>query len=258
MMKNRLDPQNYEILKKECAGDTSRLRRLLKRLRAGELLEYVLGYQDFDGHRYFCDRRAYISQSESIYFLDMLEENILTKRQALGRSLTLCEVGTGGGALLSALLHRLGSDVIADSVVGCDIDPNALEVAKKNFSHHGHSVRLVESDCLEQVAGKEPFDVIFAYPPWGVFDPDDSEFQSSEWAVFHRAVPPVSCYSYDDDVSVHQDIIIQTLSHHVGADLYIFNDTLPAEIAERIIAQHQEIDLVPCGTDMSMFTRRIT
>lgn len=261
MAKDKLSPEHYEVLKKECAGDVARLRRLVKRMKMGELLEYVLGYQDFDGRRYFCDRRAYISQSDSLDFLDVLEANILGKREEYDRPLTLCEVGTGSGALLSALLHRLGKagfDIVFDFVVGCDIDPSALEVARKNFSHHGHSVRLIESDCLEQVDCEENFDVIFAYPPWGVFDPEDEEFQCSEWGVFHRAVPPTSCYSYDHDVSIHEDIIAQTLRDHAQADLYIFNDTLPHNIAERIMDKFHEIALVPCGRDMSMFTRRAT
>jgi len=76
-----------------------------------------------------------------------------------GRILDLC-TGNGSLAVLAAMAWPDAA------VVGADISPDALAVARINVDKHGLSdrIELIESDGLEAVAGR--FDLILCNPPY--------------------------------------------------------------------------------------------
>jgi 16S rRNA G1207 methylase RsmC len=71
----------------------------------------------------------------------------------------ILDVGTGTG-FTAIYLASLGR-----SVVGADVDPRAIECARKNASMSGVEVDLVEANLLEGAAG--PYDLIIFNPPYG-------------------------------------------------------------------------------------------
>ncbi|KAF4592156.1 protoporphyrinogen oxidase [Ophiocordyceps camponoti-floridani] len=75
-----------------------------------------------------------------------------------GRS--FLEVGIGSG-LISLCVAASGS-----KVSGVDINPHAVDVARKNFAVNGQKGSFVVSDIFENVCGK--FDCIFWNHPWQV------------------------------------------------------------------------------------------
>ncbi|KAK5995869.1 M.MjaHemkP [Cladobotryum mycophilum] len=68
------------------------------------------------------------------------------------------EVGVGSG-LISVHLAASGS-----GVSGVDINPNAVEITKKNIQENGLTGNFVVSDIFDNVTGK--FDFIFWNHPW--------------------------------------------------------------------------------------------
>jgi methylase of polypeptide subunit release factors len=85
----------------------------------------------------------------------------LTVRRPVGRALDL---GTGCGV---QSLHLAGH---ADQVVGTDLNPRALELARLTLSINGVDADLRQGDLLAPVAG-ERFDLIISNPPYVMAPP---------------------------------------------------------------------------------------
>ncbi len=85
----------------------------------------------------------------------------LTVRRPVGRALDL---GTGCGV---QSLHLAGH---ADQVIGTDLNPRALELARLTLSINGVDAELRPGDLLQPVAG-ERFDLIISNPPYVMAPP---------------------------------------------------------------------------------------
>lgn len=74
----------------------------------------------------------------------------------------ILDVGTGSGAILIALLHRLPKA----TGLGTDISDEALAVAGRNAARHGlaERARFRQTSWLDNIDG--PFDVIVSNPPY--------------------------------------------------------------------------------------------
>ncbi len=72
----------------------------------------------------------------------------------------------GSGTLL---IERAQADIKAQSLVGCDIDVNALEGAQKNLKACGLSqvVELIQCDATQLPFPAHSFNVICSDLPWG-------------------------------------------------------------------------------------------
>ena len=232
-------------------------KRRLKRLLSGDQIEYALGEQTFDGREYYIDRRAYITQEDSIYFLDQLTRSCIKIYNDIQRPLNLHEIGVGSGAFMCALLSRLErNNIITGDVVASDIDSSALEVAHENFMRNRRQVLLVESDILEDFPDGIVPDLIFSYPPWGDASADRADFSGKEWEIFHRAIPQISCYSVGGETSVHEDIIDQAGLLFPKAEVHIFNDVLPERERVRITSTYSGISCERCGPEMTAFVKK--
>ncbi len=78
------------------------------------------------------------------------------------RPLRICDLGTGSGCLLIALLRELATA----SGVGVDISGDALAVARRNAAAHDVAGRaeFVQADWTRGLTG--PFDLVVANPPY--------------------------------------------------------------------------------------------
>lgn len=245
------------VLAEHAGSDLSMMNRMLKRVQAGDPVEYVLGHQDFMGRRYLADRRAYIAQADSVPFINMVAHECLTLYQVHG-PLTVCEVGTGSGVLsihLACLSDALERDVI-ERIVSTDIDGAALRLARDNVELHqqSHKITLLESDLLTELEPSTSFHLVFAYPPWGDRSPDDLHYPGSEWETFHQTMPPISCYPVGGDYAVHEGILVQAATKFPSAAVIIFNDYLPSSDAQLLASRHSA-EVIPCGEGMTALRR---
>lgn len=139
-----------EIYFRELAPEQeSALENLVARAEQGEPIQYLIGHVDFRGLEIRCDRRALIPRPETELLvqavLDKVAEasSLCMQRQDAAATLKMADVCTGTGCIGLALAHELPNA----EVIGIDISPEALALAKEN------AVRLGLADRITFVRG---------------------------------------------------------------------------------------------------------
>lgn len=162
---------------------------LIERRSRGEPLAYLRGYQEFMGFRFKVDRRVLIPRPET----EVLVETALRRLTLIGASRSPGVASSPSPKLPSALREKiqgtpklLVADVCCGSgnigislakflpdivVVGVDISPGALEVARENAITLGVAGRVifVEGDLfdpLKRLGLEAQFDAVTANPPY--------------------------------------------------------------------------------------------
>lgn len=162
--------------------DNERLEKIIVRLENHEPLQYILGYEDFCGHRFGVAPGVLIPRPET----EELVENISSSRCRKHRIL---DIGTGSGciAISLALAHP-------DAYVEAwDISDDALRIASDNAQRLGAKVVFRKVDVLSNIPHAE-WDVIVSNPPY---------ICRSEAADMQRNVldyePDIALFVPDDD-----------------------------------------------------------
>jgi len=159
-------------------GQSERFERALARRAAGEPVAYIIGRAGFYGRLFAVTPDVLIPRPET--------EELLERALAFlcahfaERSVRVCDVGTGSGALAVSL----ALEVPTAEIVAIDISPTALAVARRNAFAFGvaERVRLVEGDARGVLAEGAPFDAVVANLPYVRTDdlprePDSAAFE---------------------------------------------------------------------------------
>lgn len=113
-----------------------------------------------DGHSFYVDERVIVPRSFIGELLCRTSlSTVVADPEAVSRVLDLC-TGSGCLAILAALAFPNAE------VVGADISPDALEVARRNVSDYGleDRISLIRSDLFASIDGK--FDLVISNPPY--------------------------------------------------------------------------------------------
>ena len=148
--------------------ELARLRELAKRALQHEPVQYLVGEASFYGIGLKADKRALIPRPETQTLVDVAVSAV---KDIEDRAPLVADVCTGSGCVAIAV----ASQAEHVSVHACDIDGQALELAKENLERTGLSdrVALLEGDLFDALPSGERYDAIVANPP---YIPDD------EWA----------------------------------------------------------------------------
>ena len=137
------------------------MRRGVKRLAAGEPVQYVLGEWDFMGHTFKVDSRALIPRPET----QQLVQRVLDC-EALWSADTppmVVDVGTGSGCIVISL----ALDRPVGGYIGIDVSDDALALARENAERHDVSERIrLERAELCDLAEPGTLDAIIANLPY--------------------------------------------------------------------------------------------
>jgi release factor glutamine methyltransferase len=156
--RSRLDV--YREPERSLAGEpAARVRAWVDALRAGAPLQYVLGWTEFRGRRFDCDRRALIPRPET----EELADRILSGPIRTRRHPAIADIGTGSGCLAVTLaLERPDARIIAT-----DACEDALALARENAARHGVRERIewktgdllspIEDQSLDLLAANLPY-----------------------------------------------------------------------------------------------------
>jgi release factor glutamine methyltransferase len=133
---------------------------LVARRATREPLAYIVGVREFWGLDLEVSPAVLIPRPST----ELIVEAVLDLFPDRSARLDVADICTGCGCVAVAIAHERP----AAAVVGTDISPEALEVARRNAGRHGVSDRVTfrHGDLLDVVDG--PFDAIVANPPYVV------------------------------------------------------------------------------------------
>ena len=161
------------------------LTAALERLKAGEPLQYVTGFQEFYGRRFNVRPGVLIPRPETEILVR--EACLRALQMEAPRVLDLC---TGSGCIAWSLALEVPDAV----VTGVDISEEALTVARgQNLA--SDAPQFIEADVLTaDCFAAEPFDILVANPPY---------IRESEKTQMHRNVldhePELALFVPDED-----------------------------------------------------------
>ena len=133
----------------------------VKRMMAGEPLNYVLGYSYFYGYRLKVDNAVLIPRFET----EELVGKVLAYYDEYfkGEKIDLADVGTGSGAIAIALKKE--EDNL--NVYASDISKDALEVARQNAYNNKAEITFFEGSMLKPlIENGIKLDILVSNPPY--------------------------------------------------------------------------------------------
>lgn len=220
--------------------ETAQLEGDLERLRACEPIQYVLGYAEFYGRRFRVTPDVLIPRPETEELIEaVLKCPVATEHDP--RILDLC---TGSGCIA----WTLALEIPDSTVVGVDISPKALAVARRQFSDPRVSFR--RSDVLKRcpvVAGHDEenagkFDIIVSNPPYVL---------ESERTQMRRNVldyePGLALFVPDDDPLIFYRALAQIAKDCLnpgGFGIFEANSLFCGEIAELLSPDFVDIKIL--------------
>jgi len=125
---------------------------LVARRERHEPMEYITGWVSFYGERFFVEPGVLIPRPETELLVDALLPH-------LRRGDRIGEIGVGSG-VVSIMLKKLSPSI---EVVATDINPKAIDLARKNARLHGVAIDLRHASMLDGVG---EVDLIVSNPPY--------------------------------------------------------------------------------------------
>ena len=177
LLQERLGVQNYtwitEPQREIGPAAKSGLDADMKRLVAGEPIQYVLGKAEFYGRTFRVTPDVLIPRPET----EELVEAVLKETTTAGGKSRILDLCTGSGCIAWTLALEISDSVL----IGVDISDGALEVARSQSEAAGlpakERVSFRQADVLAPDLPLEgPFDIITANPPY-VLESERSEMR---------------------------------------------------------------------------------
>ena len=138
--------------------DYEAFQKVLNRLVTHEPLQYILGYEDFDGHRFKVTPAVLIPREDTAGILD-LAATWLEKHPDASQALDL---GTGSGVLAISLALRHPQLHLTAG----DLSPEALAIAKENGISLQTTVDWLVTDVCQDLPQDRAYDLVVSNPPY--------------------------------------------------------------------------------------------
>jgi len=139
------------------------MRRGMRRLVAGEPLQYVLGEWDFRTLTLKCDRRALIPRPETEELVTRVLKFLRSRNS--GERPFVVDVGTGTGAIILSIAKELPGEGV---FLGTDVSEDAIALARENAARCGldRRVKFAAMDGLDDFDEPGIVDVLVSNPPY--------------------------------------------------------------------------------------------
>ncbi len=140
-------------------------RDMVRRRRAGEPLQYILGSWDFYGCKLFVDERVLVPRPETEILVD---EVIKRWKHASVERVNILDLGTGSGNIAIALAKNIRNAY----VTAVDISKDALALARDNarFNMIASRIQFVCCDMFsfleDHVSQNTKYDIVVSNPPY--------------------------------------------------------------------------------------------
>jgi len=156
-----------------------------------EPMAYILGSAEFYGRRFVVNEHVLVPRPESEAIIELAQQQSSVE--------AVIDIGTGSGALAITL----ALEHITDDVIGIDIDPQCLAVARENAKQLGANVTFIQSDLLHElnIAGTEQRTGFVANLP---YVPDDYPINDAA-----RHEPALALFSGADGLEHYRKLFVQ-------------------------------------------------
>lgn len=149
-------------------NESKRLDKVIKRVKKDEPIEYITQVGYFYGNRFKVSPDTLIPRPETEILVDLALSHISDKKydpESKNQEISVIDVGTGTGCIpiSISLIHKKNVKITA-----VDISKQALKIAKENIkeAHQGQTIKIYQSNLLENVPALEKFDIIIANLPY--------------------------------------------------------------------------------------------
>ena len=138
-------------------------KQMVERHAEGEPVQYIIGYEEFYGRKFFVDESVLIPRPETEELIVCASSHI--RKMFAGKSINLADIGTGSGAIAVTMkLEHPEAQVLAT-----DLMKPALETAKRNALVLEADVEFALGNLTEPLQGRK-WDVVLSNPPYIAFD----------------------------------------------------------------------------------------
>lgn len=184
--------KDIEYIKKY--GNKDDFEKNLKRLDAGEPVQYIVGNVNFYGFTFKVDKRVLIPRFET----EELIENTL-KYVDKNKELKIIDLGTGSGCIAITLKKLLPHSL----VTAYDISSDALELALENAKLNKVDINFV-NQSMESIEGT--YDLIISNPPYIAHNEEIEE-------IVKKNEPSIALYADNNGLYFYEVILKQALKH---------------------------------------------
>src|SRR6056297_1354468 len=150
---------------KEIEEETyNRYIKLIKKRNTGYPIQYIVHKQEFMGINFYLDEDVLIPRPDT----EVLVENAIKIAKSdyfPHRHIKALDIGTGSGAIAISLGYYCRNA----EVLGIDINPKAIEVAKRNVKNNDlYNVNIIKGDIFMEKFDfpNEKYDIIMSKPPY--------------------------------------------------------------------------------------------
>jgi release factor glutamine methyltransferase len=141
--------------------EEKKIRNVIDRVVTGEPIQYIAGHAWFYGLKLKVTPSVLIPRPETEELVHWVLEDL---RKSDRKEFTILDIGTGSGCIPIILKKQLGNRI---RIVGIDISPEALNIARDNAKLYETNIEFIEQDFLKQgLEGLGKFDVIISNPPY--------------------------------------------------------------------------------------------
>ena len=167
----------------------------MERIMNNEPMNYVLGYSYFYGYRFIVNDGVLIPRPETEELVGL----VLSKYDEYfnGKSIDLCDVGTGSGAIAIALKKE--EEKL--NVYASDISEDALKVARLNAQNNDAKVEFFQGSMLEPFIERDiKVDILVSNPPY------IKTVETIEASVYDYE-PHVALFGGEDGLKFYREIL---------------------------------------------------
>lgn len=145
------------VTKSDQMVDSTLFLELIGRRADHEPIEYITGKASFYSRDFLTDPSVLIPRAETELLIDQALELISGVENP-----KIAEIGVGSG-VISVMMAILRSDA---RITATDINPKALELAKKNTDRFGVADRIIFKNCSLLDDHSDQVDLIVSNPPY--------------------------------------------------------------------------------------------
>lgn len=182
-----------EYLKKYLHKEDN-LEEAIKRLEAGEPVQYIVGDVDFYGNIIKVNKNVLIPRRETE---ELVEKTVNYIKKYLSPNIDILDIGTGSGCIPITLKKLLPNS----NITGSDISKEALEVATSNASDNNTQVTFIESDIFTNITSK--YDCIISNPPYIRYDEEIMD-------IVKNNEPHLALFAEDEGLYFYKKIISES------------------------------------------------